>query len=167
MLENEEISCQIPTTAPHGSMLDIEVLTASIRHAQICDDILKSLYSAKSLHQCREALSQKIQDIESRLEHWKNSLPDRLSKMQTSFIAGRGQPNDSRANAIGLLRAYNGSVIALHAGFHYPWIRSRLRQHSDGVPDAASASSARAAAAARQILISLNESAPDCISSAP
>lgn len=168
MLEDDEISCGLPAASSAGGTLDLEVLNASIEHAQICSDIFKILYSVKSTQQSLESLFQRVKGIESRLEDWRASLPDRLSVQHKSSATSRGDLDKSRSNAIRLFRSYNGSMIALHSSFHYPWIRSRSRTHGDGPPpDAASTSSSRAAAAARLILSSLDDSAHEYNFSAP
>ncbi|UKZ79983.1 hypothetical protein TrVFT333_007747 [Trichoderma virens FT-333] len=158
MLENDEISCQIPTRTPSGSAVDLDVLVASIRHAQICADIFKSLYSPKSLNKPPDDLLQQIRGIDQKLE-------DEAAKKSSSY---REEPDMNQAHAIRLLRAYNGSIIALYASFHYPWIRPRLRKQREvPSPDSISAISARVAEAARRILTTLTECRPVCISTGP
>ena len=169
MLEADEISCQIPNSVPPGSTLDLDMLNVSVQHAQICSDILKSLYAAKSHHQSTEEMLQKVRALQQRLEDWQVSLPGRLTLSQSGSAGHMASSGRNRANASRLLRAYNGSVMTLHASFHYPWIRSRLRKNGGDAAksDTPSASSAQAAAAARRIIESLKDCAPECISPSP
>jgi hypothetical protein len=148
------------------------MFTATVKHAQICGEIFKCFYSAKSLNQPPEALARQRENMETKLEEWRDSLPKRLT-LHPNLISQVGDSFKDRANICRLNRTYYGSILALHATFHYPWIWSRFSGQSStqnaamGLQDLASESSSRAAIAARQILSSLKDCAPDLSSTSP
>lgn len=134
-----------------------------MKHAQICDAILKSLYSVKSLQKSPEDLSREVKDLQQRLEDWQSSFTGNLADMQVGSLEYMRESDKNQTDSSRLLRVYNGSIIALHAVFHYPWMRPRHQKQDE----TASTSSAQTAAAARRILTSLRDYVPDCASSSP
>lgn len=162
-LDDDEISCEIPSAVPEGSTIEIDVFTAAIKHARICADMIKQLLSVKAFKQQPEVLFENMDKLENRLEEWRMSLPNYLT-----FPVNSNAPGilyRTRANALRLHFIYQGSIIALHANFHYPWICSVLLMRKEvHFRDRISQSSARAAEASRQILSVLRSSTFDMAS---
>ncbi|KAJ5203753.1 fungal-specific transcription factor domain-containing protein [Penicillium cinerascens] len=79
IFDDADISCEIPSSVPEGSTLDIDVFSAVIAHARICSEIIKNLCSVKALSQRPEALFQIMRNLEERLEEWRKLLPDHLT----------------------------------------------------------------------------------------
>lgn len=169
MLDDEDISCEIPTSIPAGSTLDISICTAYIRHAQVCSQMMKRLFSPQSLNQSADNLFSEVEVFENKLTEWRLRLPDHIP-LDADALLNLSGPHRVKANIIRLHRAYHGSVIALHANFHYPWISSGILKvdvNNNSLRDPVMRNSGRVADAARQILASLKYWAPDVGSPQP
>ncbi|KAJ5624438.1 hypothetical protein N7510_000747 [Penicillium lagena] len=168
-LNDDDISCEIPTTIPVGSTIDHELFTAIIKHAQICALMIQQLFSVKTFNQAPEALFNHLDNLDCKLEDWHKSLPKRLLPSEANDSSHRrGSDIKETAKIIRLHNEYYGSIIALHANFHYPWICSLLLNHNElTFRDRIFHSSTRTAEASRKILASLKDTTPDSNSSSP
>lgn len=157
--DDDEISCEIPKELPDGGTLDIEVVTAAIEHARICAKISKQLLSVQAFNQSPTALFEIIEMLDERLQLWWNSLPNHITLTKHSdYDHWRSRNSFQRkAKIIRLHYLYWGSIIALHANVHYPWISSVLTRQEPFFEDRISKSSARSAEASRQILSTLKD----------
>ncbi|EWY89745.1 hypothetical protein FOYG_07412 [Fusarium oxysporum NRRL 32931] len=167
ILDDDDISCEIPTTIPAGGTMDVTLCTAYVKHAQICSQILKRLYSAQALDKSPETMFREVEFVENKLSEWRDHLPGHLPMDSDAFVHLQGSYK-VKANIIRLHRAYYGSIVALHANFHYPWICSRIISadtNNNHLRDAVARSSSHTAEAARQILASLTHWVPDLSSS--
>ncbi|KAL2836399.1 fungal-specific transcription factor domain-containing protein [Aspergillus pseudoustus] len=165
ILDDDDISCEMPTEMPHGSTIDIEVFTAIVNHAQMCSLILKQLCSARSFKNTTEFIFRQTDRHEEKLQEWRSSLPPGL---RPESISNSKTPLNRRFNLIRLHIAYHGSNIALHANTYYPWINSFLISHGGASFRARAAhSSEQVAASSRQILLSLKHLNPDLMSLSP
>lgn len=131
--------------------------------------MIKRLFSVKAFSQAPEALFDYLECLDCKLEDWQRSLPKRLLPPEASDLKHRGGSDNKDAEKIMRLHnAYYGSIIALHANIHYPWICSLLLNHNElAFRDRISHSSARTAEASRKILTFLKDTTPDLISSSP
>lgn len=169
MLDDVDISCEIPTSIPSGSTLDISICTAYIGHAQVCSQMMKRLFSPQSLNQSADTLFREVELFDNKLTEWRLHIPNHLLLDSDALLHLTG-PYRVKANVIRLHRAYHGSVVALHANFHYPWISSGILKadvNNNSLPDPVMRNSGRVAEAARQILASLKYWAPDVGSPQP
>ncbi|KAJ5756900.1 fungal-specific transcription factor domain-containing protein [Penicillium nucicola] len=165
--DDDEISCQIPNELPDEATSDIEVVTAIIEHAQICAGISKQLLSVQAFSQSLTSLFEIIENLEEKLQIWRNSLSDYLTITAQSFSRLSRNSSKQKANMLRLHYLYWGSVITLHANIHYPWICSALAGQEPFLEDRILKSSARSAEASRQILSTLKESWLDTAISSP
>lgn len=155
----------MPTEAPEGSTIDIELFTAIVSHAKICSQMMKQVFSVEAFQQAPEVIFQQLETCEAKLGEWQSSLPPGLRPESSLNLASLSR---QKSDAARLHIAYYGSMIALHASIHYPWISSFLLYHREAsFCDRVSHSSAQAAAASRQVLLSLNSLVPNMISQAP
>ncbi|OAG42085.1 hypothetical protein AYO21_03539 [Fonsecaea monophora] len=153
-IDDDEISCQIPTEACPGSTLDVQAFTYLIRHAQISSQISKRLMSVKAFQQPPSTLLETVAELDHQLHEWRDSLPpglrpdDRLRSFQV--------PHDARYLPTVLMHcAYYGSLMAIHTIFAYPWVYSTIFGNGRGVvtQDQLIFSSNTVAEAARNIII--------------
>ncbi|OQU95760.1 Fungal specific transcription factor domain-containing protein [Cladophialophora immunda] len=153
-IDDDEISCQIPSEACPGSTLDVEAFTYLIRHAQISSQISKRLMSVKAFQQPPSTLLETVAELDHQLHEWRDSLPpglrpdDRLRSFQAS--------RDARYLPTILMHcAYYGSLMAIHTIFAYPWVYSTIFGNGRGVvtQDQVIFSSNTVAEAARNIII--------------
>lgn len=172
MFDDDEISCEIPNEFPDGNNSDIEVVLAAIEHARICAKISKQLLSARALNQSPKSLLDIMETLEDKLQMWQISLPDHLKLDKQNNCRPLMNSYQCRANILRLHYLYWGSVIALNANFHYPWISSLLARQllARQEPDSEGRmlkSSARAAEASRQILSTMKDTEVDTSFSSP
>ncbi|KAB8212103.1 fungal-specific transcription factor domain-containing protein [Aspergillus parasiticus] len=156
-IDDDEISCEIPNEFPDGSRSGIEAVIAAIEHARICAKISKQLLSARALNRSPESLFDIMKTLENKLQMWRNSLPDHLTLAKQNNTPPSRNSYQCRANILRLHYLYWGSVIALNANFHYPWISSLFARPESFFEDRMLKSSVQAAEASRQILSTLKD----------
>lgn len=125
MIDDDEISCQVPVSICSGSTIDIDGVTAAIRHAQISSRISKQLLSIKAFQQSPEALLDAMKGLDSQLRVWKASLPERLKPEE--IVTSLNQSNRKiPLSSLLISYAYWGTLIKIHTVIAYPWIRTVL-----------------------------------------
>ncbi|KAK5217827.1 hypothetical protein LTR72_009490 [Exophiala xenobiotica] len=153
-IDDDEISCQIPSEACPGSTLDVETFTYIIRHAQISSRISRRLMSVKAFQQPSSTLLETAAELRHQLREWRDSLSpsmrpgDRLKSLSI--------PRDGRHfQTVFMHYAYYGSLMATHTIFAYPWVYSTIFGNNPGTvtQDQLIESSNTVAEAARNIII--------------
>lgn len=153
ILDDDNISCEIPETAVPGSTINPVVFRSVIKHAQICSTMSKKLSSVRTFRQSPKDLKETVRQLGSSLDTWWHSLPDYFkitgALNQTSPLFS--QQNDT----IRFCHMYYGSRIALHANFTYPWISTLLGGNGNkDFLDQLASSAKIAAESAREIIMS-------------
>ena len=166
-VDDDEISCEIPNELPDGSRSGIDMAVAAIEHARICAKISKQLLSTRASNQSPEALFNIMETLEKKLQRWRNSLPDHLILPKQNDSLPLRNFYKCRTDILRLHYLYWGSVIALNANFHYPWISSLLTRSEPFFEDRMLKSSIRTAEASREILSSLKDTELDTSFSSP
>ncbi|KAL3488355.1 fungal-specific transcription factor domain-containing protein [Aspergillus germanicus] len=165
ILNDDDISCELPTEIPDGSTIDLEVFRATVNHARICSRMLKQLSSAEAYKNPPETILRHTETYQAKLQEWRSLLPPGLRLESTS---NSKTPLGRRFNVVRLHAAYHGSIIALHANIYYPWISSFLISHGGAAfREQTAHSSEQVATSSRQILLSLKHLSPDIISLSP
>jgi hypothetical protein len=120
-IDDDDISCQIPTRIVHGSTIDIEIFTHAIKHAQIASLISKKLGSVSAFRRNTEDLFEAVRILDQQLQQWRHELPASLqignSRTPLNLSGSR-----NRDCVLYLHFAYYGSLMAIHTIFTYPWI---------------------------------------------
>ena len=120
-IDDDDISCQVPTSVVPGSAMDLDVLTAYVQHAQISSTISRKLASARAFQQSPSVLVQTVQDLSQQLQHWRDSLP--LFLQTERAIRSAELPRNVQVLHVVKIRfLYYGSLMAIHPIFAYPWI---------------------------------------------
>lgn len=153
-IDDDDISTPIPTSAPPGSTVDVDVLTLMIRHAQICSQIGARIMSVKASKQSFAEARQNVKDIHSQLQELLQSLPAGLDlkrrNLQAPFLSIQQRLE------IYLHFSVHGTLMATHVIFFYPWISFRFRSDLESdFHDQVNKSTAALVAAAREILVML------------
>ncbi|CAI7580131.1 unnamed protein product [Penicillium pancosmium] len=166
-VDDDEISCEIPNELPDGSRSGIDMAVAAIEHARICAKISKQLSSTRASNQSPEALFNVMETLENELQMWRNSLPNHLALPKQNVSMPLRNSCQCRTDILRLHYLYWGSVIALNANFHYPWISSLLARSKPFFEDRMLKSSIRATEASREILSTLKDTELDTSFSSP
>ena len=153
-IDDNDISTLIPTTAPPGSGLDVEMLTLIIRHAQICSQVMTRIMSVKSSKQGFDSAYDTVQDIQSQLEGLLRKIPSSLDNRATSSAAPLSASR--RLLSSYLYSDIYSTVMATHIIFFYPWISFSLRSESNHLfREQIKVSANTIAYSARQIILQL------------
>lgn len=137
------------------------MFSAIISHARICSGMIQQLFSVEAFNQPPGKLFEIARRLEDKLEEWRKLLPPHLTIPHNTESSASTTSYRQRVNIIRLHYLYWGSVIALHAIFHYPWISPALTRKKPHFDDQISRSSNLAAEASRQILSTLQDTSFD------
>ncbi|KAJ5746512.1 hypothetical protein N7520_011694 [Penicillium odoratum] len=164
-IDDEEISCEIPSKKVDGSTMDLDFFTYAIRHAQLSSQISHQLLSAKALRFGPTSLIDRVKNMLQRLEMLQRTLPAHLKI--DSAKGNALSPSAIRYDHIMYLHdAYYGSLMAIHSLFSYPWIWLLDNMENNvAVQSQMAASSVALAEAARNIILAsrvleINPSSP-------
>lgn len=154
-IDDDNISCQVPSKLPPGSLANLEILAAMVRHAQISSRISKRLMSVKAFQQSPTELLATILELQIELEQFRESLPLEW-RPGIPIRPSEGYASSPRLTQILYLHfAYYGSIIATNVLLTYPWISGRFGSELDlSVHGQDHLSSSTVADAARNIIMS-------------
>lgn len=129
-IDDDFISCPIPTSVPLGSTMDLDFFQMSIRHAKLNSHIAKQLSTVKAQEQSAEQLLETIGHLVEELEKWRASLPSHLT-VKPPFQKLQLPPNISLSHVVNAHFCYWSSMIAIHTSFCYPWSRGWREETSN------------------------------------
>ena len=153
MIDDDDISCQIPTERVNGTTVDLQILSAIVKHAQISSSIFKRLASVKALRQPPQEICDAVHEMDRTLQQWRESLPQYLR------IGAPIEPSDFPSNikvshVLHLQSAYYSSVLAIHTRFTFPWAsNTSARNRSPALRNAMELSAKTVADASRNIIL--------------
>ncbi|KEF57046.1 uncharacterized protein A1O9_07236 [Exophiala aquamarina CBS 119918] len=120
-IDDDNISCQVPSSIVPGSTIDRGFLTSMINHAQISARIYRKLLTVSSFRQAPMTFIETMAELSLQLELWKDSLSPALRPGTPISIAEF--PSTRDLNKVMYLQfAYYGSLTAIHTIFYFPWI---------------------------------------------
>ncbi|OQV00980.1 Fungal specific transcription factor domain-containing protein isoform 3 [Cladophialophora immunda] len=119
-IDEDNISCQIPTTVVTDSTIDLSFMTAMVHHARISAQICRKLLSVSGFRQSPPVNMERMAELSQQLETWKTSLPDHLKPAAIDPSAFRSVREMNRTLCVHF--AYYGSITAINTIFFYPWI---------------------------------------------
>ena len=153
-IDDDNISCKVPTKLPTGSTADVEIFTAMVRHAQISSQISKRLMSVKAFQQSPTEFLASVSDLHAQLQQFRESLPTAW-RPGTPIMPSDWPGSGARVTQMLYLHfAYYGSLIATNVLLTYPWISGRFGSESDpSFRGQANLSSLTVANAARNIIL--------------
>jgi hypothetical protein len=121
VINNDEITCEVPRAIHPGSGIELEMLTYIIQTCQLYDQISWQLLSTRALHEPAEKMLSLVAQFDNKLESWKASLP--LELQPADFLKQFRMPDTMRA--LGLMTAhcsFYDLLIGVHSIFLYPWV---------------------------------------------
>jgi hypothetical protein len=120
IIDDDDISCQIPTSIPQGSAVNLDCLTHIVNHARISSLISKRLATAKAFRQTPKQIIESVCELSRHIEEWRESLPPFLQPVNP-IKSNELPPNVHLYHVMYIRYAYFGSVMAIHSIFTYPW----------------------------------------------
>jgi hypothetical protein len=124
------------------------------QHARISSRIAKQLASGKSFRQTYAKTLEVIQELNTELQEWRDSLPPFLQPDVPTTRHGKRPQNNNMYHVMYLRCAYYGSIIAIHSILTHPWNSSLFGSgQSSALQDRISISSHLVVNAARSIIL--------------
>jgi hypothetical protein len=152
-IDDDNISCVIPTAIVSDSTIDIELFTHAIHHAQISSEISKRLISVSAFRRTPLELIEKVSSLHQSLEQWRAQLPLHLQPGTLRNHLKLSSAKDN-INFTYIHFAYYGSLMAIHTVFTYPWITAMFGPApTPATRDQVSLSTSIVAEAARNIIL--------------
>ncbi|TVY30806.1 putative transcriptional regulatory protein [Lachnellula hyalina] len=119
-IDDDDISCHIPTTVPTGSSNNVEFCTYVIKHAQLSSQIGKRFSTVQAYRQSPESIAKTACELDQKLREWRDLLPPSM-RPGTAINSSEIPPNLDTVHVIYLHYAFFGSLIAIHSTVTYPW----------------------------------------------
>ncbi|TVY34894.1 putative transcriptional regulatory protein [Lachnellula occidentalis] len=119
-IDDDDISCHIPTTVPDGSSNNVEFCTYVIKHAQLSSQIGKRFSTVQAYRQSPESIVKTACELDQKLREWRDSLPPSMCP-GTVINSSEIHPNLDTVHVLYLHYAFFGSLISLHSTVTYPW----------------------------------------------
>ncbi|OQU99364.1 Fungal specific transcription factor domain-containing protein [Cladophialophora immunda] len=128
-IDDDDISCPIPTVVIPGHQLNLEFFRNTVNHAKISSLVLKRLSTVKAMQQSPEDTLTVVQDLHQELLAWYESLAP-CFRSSPPYRAKSLPLGIQPQHVIFTRFIYSGSLIAMHAGFCQPWSRPGLASSS-------------------------------------
>ncbi|TVY54622.1 putative transcriptional regulatory protein [Lachnellula cervina] len=119
-IDDDDISCHLPTTAPAGSSNNVGFCTYVIKHAQLSSQIGKRFSTVQAYRQSPESIVKTACELDQKLREWRDSLPPSMHP-GTIINSSEIPPNLDTVHVIYLHYAFFGSLISIHSTVTYPW----------------------------------------------
>ncbi|KAF2812009.1 uncharacterized protein BDZ99DRAFT_560742 [Mytilinidion resinicola] len=119
-IDDDEITCVLPTLAPNGREIHVQLFTSFIEHAQISSSTMRHLSRAKSGQRSPAELVSTVEKLDRRLHSWYQSIPAAL-RLDLPFKKSNLPDGAQLEHLLYLHFAYHGSLISIHSFFGYPW----------------------------------------------
>lgn len=131
-IEDDEITCRMPTSCPPGSSVNLHYLRVFVRLCQLYSVVDKRLSSARLSRQTSEELVRNVQELVERLDSLQQSfraelgleLPLDLAKLPDYF---------NIKQALSIQFTYYNLLWEIHTPLLHPWYRGtpNLKQHPE------------------------------------
>lgn len=151
-IDDDDISCQIPTRVPPNSRDSLEFCTLSTKHAKISSQIAKRCSTVAAYRQTPEQIIRTVCELDQQLREWCGTIP--LSMRPGAVFDPSTLPtNFQLVHVIYLHYSYFGSLISIHSIFTYPWSVMLDRDKSPQLREQLNLSTEIVADASRSIIL--------------
>ncbi|KAH7145530.1 fungal-specific transcription factor domain-containing protein [Dactylonectria estremocensis] len=153
-INDDDISCEIPSQAPDGNQNRLEWFLLVIRLAKISSSIIQNFSTARARQQSLLRAVELVQEHEEELKRWYEDVPD-LYKQNASAktIDLPSGILDEHLHYLNL--SYHGSLAVVHCIFGHPWnIPGPVEDHDEAVKERIARSLTALANASRDIILS-------------
>ncbi|OAL53490.1 hypothetical protein IQ07DRAFT_596528 [Pyrenochaeta sp. DS3sAY3a] len=152
IIDDDNISCDLPTLVQGVSPNIVEFFKQSIRQATISSDILKNFTTVKAQQVTPLQKMKLVKDMDERLKNWYDELPQHF---KGNFHAPSSQiPEGLRIEHLMYLHlTYHANMSAIHSIFGYPWNLSTSQNMSQPAIQEQAAASAKVLAQSSSAII--------------
>ncbi|KAL5314332.1 hypothetical protein ACEPPN_018758 [Leptodophora sp. 'Broadleaf-Isolate-01'] len=119
-IDDDDISCHLPTTVQMGSYSHLDFGIYIIKHAQISSRIAKGFSTVQAYRQSPKDIVKTACDLDKQLRDWRDTLPP-FMQPGNAIKCSDLPANLTVVHVLYLHYAYFGSLIAIHSTFTYPW----------------------------------------------
>lgn len=130
MINDDDITCEIPTKVHPGSAIELDMLTYIIQTCQFYNQISRQLLSTRALHETPAKMLRLVKQFDIQLQAWKEALPSHLRP--TDFLKQFKMPGTNRS--LGLMTAhcsFYDLIMIIHSIFVYPWVIDSFSDNLD------------------------------------
>ncbi|KAH0844475.1 putative fungal specific transcription protein [Fonsecaea pedrosoi] len=130
LIDDDDISCDIPETVHPGSTIEPETLTYIIQTCRFYHQISKQMLTTRALEEPPERMLSLVEQFDNQLQAWKESIP--LHLRPTDFLKQFKMPGNRKL--LGLMTAhcsFYDLVMAAHSTFLYPWVIESFSEYGD------------------------------------
>ncbi|OQU98882.1 Fungal specific transcription factor domain-containing protein isoform 2 [Cladophialophora immunda] len=130
LINDDDITCDIPTTVHPGSTIELETLTYIIQTCRLYHEISKQMLTTRALQEPPEKMLSLVGQFDNHLRAWKESMP--LQLRPTDFLKQFEMPGNRKL--LGLMTAhcsFYDLVMAAHSTFLYPWVIQSFSENVD------------------------------------
>ncbi|CAI7606784.1 unnamed protein product [Penicillium viridicatum] len=120
IIDDEDISCSLPSPQPDQDT-ETDSFIYIVQHARISSRIAKHLASGKSFRQTHGKILEMIEELNTELQEWRDSLPSFLQPDAPTTRHGKRPQNINMYHVMYLRYAYFGSIMAIHSILTHPW----------------------------------------------
>jgi len=130
MINDDEINCQVPTTAPSGSFVNITFCEMLIKLARLSSLVATKLSSVRAFRQRPEVMVRTVSGLDDRLLTLKSSF-QHIFHIDAPIDPARLPPNLNLYQAVYLQFVYYCIVFDIHTALANPWSRAILSSESN------------------------------------
>ncbi|KAK4939633.1 hypothetical protein LTR10_020133 [Elasticomyces elasticus] len=125
LIDDDDVSCQVPTSAPPNSTVNVEYFNILIRLARLSSLVSKRLSTVRAFQQGPESVVRSVAELDEQLDALRNSIDPTISnstETETSLLS-----SSMTLQQISYLRSTLFSLtLDMHTSLTYPWSRSML-----------------------------------------
>ncbi|KAI1616602.1 fungal-specific transcription factor domain-containing protein [Exophiala viscosa] len=125
LIDDDDVSCQVPTSAPPNSTVNVEYFSILISLARLSSLVSKKLSTVRAFQQGAESVVRSVAELDEQLEALKSSMDPTISNPTRP----KSSPSSSTMTAqqLAYLRSALFSLtLDMHTSLTYPWSRSML-----------------------------------------
>jgi hypothetical protein len=129
VIDDDTITCELPTEAAEGSTINIEIFTQTITLCRISSTIFKTLSAIKTLSRTPEEVIRVLSNLHWQILQWRDSQPPSL-RPDGPINPSQIPPGYHLYHLLFLHYSYYGSLMAIHSIYAYPWNSSLIGSSS-------------------------------------
>jgi hypothetical protein len=124
-MDDNEVSCEIPTSAPPGCIVNVLYCTMLIKYAQLSSMVTERLSSVQTFRQGPEEIIKTVCELDEHLHDMKDSMQHILS-LDAPLDPSNLPHGITLQQALYMQHAYYGTRFDIHTVLTYPWFYSIL-----------------------------------------
>ncbi|KAH8654753.1 fungal-specific transcription factor domain-containing protein [Ilyonectria robusta] len=152
-INDDDISCEIPSQAPDGNLHKLEWFLYAIRLAKISSSIIQNFSTVRARQQPLRDVAKFVEEHDQELRRWYEDVPE-LYKQNPS-VKTIGLPSGILDEHLHYFRlSYHGYLAVVHCVFGHPWnIPAPIEDQDEAVRERVASSLIALADSSRDIIL--------------